>query len=464
MKNNIISAIISSALMATSAHASLIDSPFIVDNNPLVAELAHDDLNNNMHQVYLSNEHKLLSDQLTKLGNRYGFSVSFVDTYLWLDDIGRVSRYGNHFHQAGKAMDLFHKDIFNQFITKAKLGRIVEGHHSLHERTPTITSRDSQGVPKSILERLTPLAEELDRDIHKTHSVMDSGNILVGKRDNGDTYAIVGRDVVLQTSLTNNFNIKAHPYPEELIQQQIIDADYSEAQITHFYHMFKSSSYYSEGLSDAELIILSKRFLAMNDISRALITAELGLNEKDVIFISQPDYLVTMALRPLSNGKVLMQSTEDVTKALQRELRTHRRSIYRKHERLLISSAIENSERETRRRKNINKRIIRQLQEAGLKVIPVPSLYTFEDNQGITKHSNFINGIMGTSDNGEKYYITTASSIKRFNKLFYRALKKAEPDINIHFIGQKATKYDINYAEKLADSRGGLDAATMHHE
>ena len=79
-----------------------------------------------MHQVYIANKHKLLSDPLTELGNKYGFSVNFVDTYFWLDDIGRVSRYGNYFHQPGKAMDLHHKAIFNQFIDQTKVRDSIE--------------------------------------------------------------------------------------------------------------------------------------------------------------------------------------------------------------------------------------------------------------------------------------------------------------------------------------------------
>ncbi|MBU2712732.1 hypothetical protein, partial [Zooshikella harenae] len=81
--------------------------------------------------------------------------------------------------------------------TPGSAGYLREGHHSLGQK-------EMFGVRSSNLDNAKVLAESIGAKIEKTISVIDGGNLLIGKKENGEPYAIVGRDSVLATTLLHN--------------------------------------------------------------------------------------------------------------------------------------------------------------------------------------------------------------------------------------------------------------------
>lgn len=174
--------------------------------NPLV--LSVDDINNTVSNIFLSSlkESKAVADELSDIGKQEGFTVKLTDDgELWAEDNKWMSADGTKIYRPATALEGSDKDDLAAFTTAlssnpqtpGSAGYLREGHHSYGQK-------EMFGVRSSSLSNAKVLAESIGAQIEKTISTIDGGNLLMGKKANGEPYAIVGRDSVLATTLLHN--------------------------------------------------------------------------------------------------------------------------------------------------------------------------------------------------------------------------------------------------------------------
>ncbi len=179
--------------------------------------LAQDDLEHAISDLYYAHNNPEpilrlpgeLADELQKLGERYGFKVhQESDIYLWNEDNMWFSADGSAAFQPARAAFYDQRTMIDperdqyQRFTNALVGKNVpgaeeEGYHSLG-------SFHSQGVYQDMLDQAGNLVNKHKIPLFKTFSIIDGGNMLTGRRANGELYALVGRDAVLQTTVKYN--------------------------------------------------------------------------------------------------------------------------------------------------------------------------------------------------------------------------------------------------------------------
>lgn len=160
-------------------------------------QLAQDDLGNRIHQLHLplQTEPELVAE-LEQIGREQGFSVStHADMYAWTEDNMWLSRDGALvFRPQAPLADKGRYHAFVTALTEQSPEAEQEGHHSLG-------SQDSQGLDDYMLSQANSFAEAQGRELIPTFSIIDGGNMLTGQRPDGTSYALIGRDALLQTTL-----------------------------------------------------------------------------------------------------------------------------------------------------------------------------------------------------------------------------------------------------------------------
>lgn len=160
-------------------------------------QLAQDDLGNRIHQLHLplQTEPELVAE-LEQIGREQGFSVStHADMYAWTEDNMWLSRDGALvFRPQAPLADKGRYHAFVTALTEQSPEAEQEGHHSLG-------SQASQGLNDSMLSQANTFAEAQGRELIPTFSIIDGGNMLTGQRPDGTSYALIGRDALLQTTL-----------------------------------------------------------------------------------------------------------------------------------------------------------------------------------------------------------------------------------------------------------------------
>ncbi|MDE1461307.1 hypothetical protein [Spartinivicinus poritis] len=181
-------------------HPSNVSKPLLINPRPH----SLDDINNQIGKIFLSQHHKetaAVAKELEQIGTTEGFTVELTnDGELWAEDNKWMSADGTHIYQPVKALEGGDKDDLAAFTTALPSdspGYIREGHHSFGWK-------EMFGVRSENLRRAKVLADKIGAKIEKAYSVIDGGNMLIGKKANGETYAIVGRDSVLATTVLHN--------------------------------------------------------------------------------------------------------------------------------------------------------------------------------------------------------------------------------------------------------------------
>lgn len=581
------------------------DNPILSTNRPYLPTLqtshlnfvlAQDDLSNQISHLYLSTEVDNIYEELNQIGQLYGFEVlQESGMYSWAEDNMWFSADGQFVFQPQKA--LADKDKYHTFITALNAdiaGAEEEGHHSLG-------SKRSQGLNQELLQRANTLINSHGLSMVKTLSVIDGGNMLTGRRANGQPYALIGRDALLQTTLlyshfdqervaahvetmqaNHDFSLVLETYTErwgytntfqqghdaeiDLVlleaanlvakdltdtarlefarsarakaklnagstktsdnqmilsatQRRIITQRYEALhgghlpkhfnmlrQLRNDYHALvtaqKQFPLYSDTMIGEKLrsfqpeaeainrmvIMLQKggfirrsldvgspeaqyqaaRFLAMTEIAKDIMANELHLSLPDLVIVSQPDFHIDMALRPLSDGYILVQDHQESRNLVQQVL-SNGSSRLSEQDKIALQETKAQLERSYQQEQRIFALIHQQLEHAGLKIIKTPGVFWLNgspaDNTPL-RHVNYMNGIMGTSQQDHvPFYITNASSIEALNTAFAGWIQQKHKNLAVHFVGKEAGRHKrLNVAESLLRSNGGLDCITVHHE
>jgi ribosomal protein S17E len=294
----------------------------VLEASELNFSQALDDLNNRMSHFYYSRQSNLSEEELSPLGEHYGFKIhpASSKSYGWPEDNLWLSRDGKLAFQPKTPLE--NKEQYNQFVTALKDKGIPnseeEGLHSLG-------IKDSQGLPQRKLDQAKHFLASFNKRMVKTFSIIDGGNMLTGLRENGNPYVLVGRDAVLQTTLVHGgFAQQGQPrlsfYDEVRVNEKLKELPEDVDAINRMTTMLQAGEYISNSLSPEEARDQAKRFLAMNEITQDIMAAELKVPREDLVIISQPGFHIDMYLRPLSDGRVLVNDYEESKKLVERVL------------------------------------------------------------------------------------------------------------------------------------------------
>ncbi|WP_342221140.1 hypothetical protein [Candidatus Fukatsuia endosymbiont of Tuberolachnus salignus] len=371
--------------------------------------------------------------------------------YKWMEDNMWLSADGKYAFQP--QTPLYSEDKFTKFVTalsKDTPGAEEEGHHSLD----TPDKAETQGLNQTTLDVADNMVKARGMQMIKTLSVIDGGNMLTGRRADGRPYVLIGRDAILQTTLVNK-----HTYSDALIDEKLKTFDPDASAVSRMIVMLKAGDFMSQTLTGEEANNQAIRFLAMNEISQDIMADELNVPREDLVIISQPGFHIDMYLRPLADGRVLMQDDEETQKLVQRVLNDEsnksvmRRRKYKTDLEKNLEKTLSDLAQSRQEREKVTALINKQLEDAGLQVIKTPGVFKVGYRQ-----VNYMNGIMGTSPTGEMFYLTNASSIEPLNQAFSAWIQEKQSGLNVHFVGLKD-----RFTESLLNGNGGFDCITLHH-
>ncbi|WP_238930515.1 hypothetical protein [Vibrio sp. S9_S30] len=550
-------------------------------------ELTSDDLSNKVRTILLPKHYSIepeLEAELRDVGAQQGFMVEINDNMrLWAEDNMWSSRDGTKIFRPKKSLG-DRKDPFFAFVVAAGKSPIatIEGHHSLGIKT-------SQGVKPYSLSQADSYAKSSGAELIKTFSIIDGGNMLTGKRENGTLYALVGRDAVLQTALRHTrfskerieakrqqkeqageyslsiiphtfkglyFQLNNDPEIDRLLleaanllpvgstleeqlhfaklmvaKSEIMSAPYDQVKAAtinmdvshvkakiinryeelhgaplpegfdldyhlntaygylvtaanqtpefdfslidtmletlptdrikekHYAAMLEAGGYIRTGLTDAEASIQARRFMAMMEIVNNKMAEELGVTRENLVILTQPGFHIDMHLRPLENGKVLINDYEQSKQFVENVIQND--TAISDADRTELQDTVTQLQTKAAYYADIYQMIHQQLIDAGL--TPIKAIGEFDIGQ---RKVNWLNGIMGHGNS--KFYVTNASSIPSLNNAFADWLKNIVPEISVYFVGHApatiSTHKTHNQAEALLRGSGGLDCVTIHFE
>lgn len=423
--------------------------------------LAQDDLSNRISHLYHDHNLSPVSSRnfFNGLKKRYKFEVDRnAATTQWIEDFMWFSADGKYaFRPQTSFVDEAGIRPFWNFISALSPdipGAEEEGHHSFnvhpnhHDQGKKSNSQWTALTPGK-LEKADEMAAELGMEIIKTLSVIEGGNMLTGHRADGRPYVIIGRDAVLQTTFINK-----QTYSDALVDDKLKTFTPKDDAIHRMSIMLKAGGFIDKSLTEDEIKKTTRRFLAMNEISKDIIADELNVKIEDLIIISQPDFHIDMYLRPLKDGRVLVHDDEESQKFIRQVLdgdQSGQLTEYQKEglERTWLDLGSLKQES-----KKVTELIHHQLEKAGLQAVKTPGVFMILGGPGLP--INFLNGIMGTSPSGEMFYLTNGSSIEPLNQAFSAWIQEKQPGLETHFI-------DSGNAESMLRSKGGLDCITLHH-
>lgn len=335
-------------------------------------------------------------------------------------------------------------------------GAEEEGHHSFsndpNDEDKKIKSQWTALTPDK-LDEADEMAAELGMEIIKTLSVIEGGNMLTGRRANGRPYVIIGRDAVLQTTFINK-----QIYTDALVDDKLKTFIPTDDAIHRMSIMLEAGGFIDKSLTEDKIKQTTRRFLAMNEISKDIIADELNTEIEDLVVVSQPDFHIDMYLRPLKDGRVLVHDYEESRKLIRQVLDGDQNSQLTEIQKQRLEQTWLDLEPLRQESEKVTKLICDQLEKAGLQAVKTPGVFTVGkmERKEPVQPVNFLNGIMGTSPSGEMFYLTNGSSIEPLNHAFSTWIKEKQSGLNIHFI-------DSQSAESMLKTKGGLDCITLHH-
>ncbi|MBD1556430.1 hypothetical protein HC752_05735 [Vibrio sp. S9_S30] len=547
-------------------------------------DLATDDLSNKVSTIVLPAHDHLpveLVAEMEDVAIEQGVTLSRKENmYFWAEDNMWLSKNGSKVFRPFRAFFSMNNNAFIQFVLvnepQSPLASL-EGHHSQG-------FTKSQGVSDRLLELANGYAESTSAELVNTFSIIDGGNMLVGKREDGSQYVLVGRDAVLQTALMHSrfeqeraiakrqqneqaggYNlsfrfskgrytvVNSDPEIDRLLleaanllparstlQEQLdyakavrarvetifpsendvlregqtvnlnqvkakvqeryetlfrgrlpaeFDVDkavmkaYGQLKIAatatsdfdlslidkklhslssdpamdqHLATMLSQGGYIRKELSQERALEEGRRLRAMIEIVHDVMAQELGVSRNDLVVLTQPGFHIDMYLRPLENGKVLINDF-GLSQQFLKDVLANDVTIS-EEERVQIHHSIESLKYNESRFTNVYKNIHNQLIEANLIPIKTPGVF-----QVGRRNVNWMNGIMGNGNT--PFFITNASSVPALNKAFEAWVQKLTPNLAVYFVGKSLSSYSgLNQAEDLLDRSGGLDCITVHHE
>lgn len=293
------------------------------------------------------------------------------------------------------------------------------------------------GLVKKTIEKLVPqLSKALNIKYKKMNSVLEGGNYFIGKKNNGEYYALVGKsdlkDTAFKIACEKN-GIKLRYYSE------FLDIKNSSCQNESTNPKVKSAITDFNQNKDKYI-----------EKAKTAIAKDLNVKAENIYCLSQPDYHLDTRIRPLKYPYVLVNdynlSIETLNKFACNNSENRIDGVIK--ETVINYKSGEKIYEE-------QEKVIKELENLGFKPIRVPGC--FDDA------TNFINAVVHQRPDGKLIYITNKSKHNYgefdLNKAFEKVLKEKVPQIEKVYFVSGADNYDgDSYISKILEN----DSAGIH--
>jgi hypothetical protein len=177
-------------------------------------QLPCDDCSARVARIYIPELRTQIYDELTNIGDTLNIQIRTANLFEWLDDPICITEPDGAVLQPKYLLPANYKShTFIPLITQLARYQLpnsdcsfLEGHHSVGGASH---AEECQGYTKKAVYhqrrvQTQTFANHEARALLAIDSCIDGGNLLIGHRSNGEQYAVVGRDSVLETTFLYN--------------------------------------------------------------------------------------------------------------------------------------------------------------------------------------------------------------------------------------------------------------------
>jgi len=290
---------------------------------------------------------------------------------------------------------------------------------------------------------------------------LEGGNVVSGRRADGSPFAIVGRDSVALTArgLLNRFTEAELKTEQDQLEANggITDqavADMAQRMANAHNRIYPGWKTTIDPESDYPP---ARRFLALHSKSEKEIAKELRLNRNEVVFLTQLDAHVDMQVRPLKDGKILVNHPAECLRVLDQALADPHLPEWQRCDILEMRGHAAELLDE---RGAMYDQVVAELRDAGLDPVPVGGVFRSD-----IRVANFMNAVAVTTQSGDSLYITNASTITPLSDAFERRIRELGID-HFELVGAAGGGPNKRCAAEilLGDGRtgGGIDCRELH--
>lgn len=323
-----------------------------------------------------------------------------------------------------------------------KQSRELEKEASLENKSLPIIARgssDSQSHEASFMGRVAsdgPVsdAREIARlqgiEVKETRAYFEGGNALLGQRQDGRPYAIIGRDSLLISAIhLDSLGEKGFANEDVLKRVALLEGspDFQNLNLINETSIkLENAGLMPADLTSEERVSASKIFLAKLDLTKEVIASDMNLSVNEVMVVPQPQFHLDMEIRPITPGKVLLHDYQEDRKLLSRALEM---ADPESEEHFIMTKTLEEAAENEALNQQLVNAIAKTLEDQEIEVVRVG---------GIIKNNltqvNFLNAVAGTkAGTNEQFYMTNHSGLPSLNKAFEEILKK-EGIERVHFL------------------------------
>ncbi len=265
-------------------------------------------------------------------------------------------------------------------------------------------------IPQEYEKQVKQFADFTNSILKKTDTLLEGGNIFIGKKDNGEDWLLLGKDSVSETSI-NDF---------------LADCDVENIDCDRFNEFLNSGIINRKQDGTGNIIsiddwIMNKKQYDLKAINK--ISKDFGVKEKNIYTIPQGNFHNDMFIRPVGYPYVLVNDNASVLENIS-ELPYGAAKLRQK-----------TKDNETLRLEQYasTEKIVKSLKKYGFTPIKIAGIY----GKG---EVNYLNAIVHKHNDGTLTYITNSAACKKdgysqLDNLFEKQLREKLPNIkNVYFI------------------------------
>lgn len=330
-----------------------------------------------------------------------------------------------------------------------------EGYHP-------IVPDSYQGAVSDREEHVTAekLAWRLDRGIKQARGYLEGGNLVPGTLPDGKPYALLGRDSVIISAfhMERTGAFKASEVKKEVRKLEragkLTDEAIEEVAEKLLLVEHETKSYAPQKVTP-RLRREARDFMGKLELTRKAMAKDLGIPASRVIEVTQPEFHIDMHMRPLGPGEVMVNHPRACIELIDRALKDPKIKSWEKGE---LREMRASAEIDVEERGDLYDQIMAELEEQGLITIPAPGV--FDSGRRL---ANFMNAVPGTTDQGERFFLTTGSTIAPLERAFARFIKSLGVD-HVEFVAHNGGSRDyLSAGEGSLEDDGALDCREVHH-
>jgi hypothetical protein len=415
-----------------------------------------------VHTVYMERAVHPVQDayvhDVLRLGSKYGFRCEL------LEPLHRKSQGAFEKHKIltrtvvdGRPEVLVPPEVTDDIVRQAELFSSYHGFHaykpgfSTHYDAPYIPPQPSESYEKSMFVR------------HPIQTCIDGDNLLMGLREDGSPYALLGRDSLV---LSTFFSERHTPFNPYLVQQtaRTIQASkqYTSADIERirtclgrakqippgWISWFLGHRYGRVSYEEAAL------FAAKMELTKKRICEELGLSSEQLVMVDQVDVHIDLQMHLMQPGHVVLNDPERCIEVLEDLLKDPALETFHKKQ---LEEMLEHAQKAHADLTPVLRAVEQQLHKAGLHVHRFPGSF-----QSQSRKAHFLHGLAGQTVGGKTFYFADASSVKPLQDRIRQHFEIELDIVYVEFVGAQTMPSGLTASEEALKKHRGLDAREIH--